>query len=90
MSEWRVELRKSAEDDLAKLDKPIQRRIIEKLTWLQENFEDVSSLRLNWEYDDLQKLRVGDWRVVYKVNWEKSVLVVYYINHRSKIYKRKR
>ena len=90
MNRWRVELRRSAEDDLVKLDKSVQRRVIEKLAWLEENFDGTPSLRLSWEYDDLQKLRVGDWRVVYKIDWKRNTITVVYIDHRSKVYRKRK
>ncbi len=90
MSKWSLEFQEDAVSDLAVLDRPIRRRIIEKLDWLLENFDSVVLSGLGAEYKGFYKLRVGDWRVVYKVNWEYSLIIVCYIDHRNKIYKKRR
>ena len=89
MSAWKVEFRPRAEGDLSKLDKVIRRRIIEKLDWLAANFENIFPLSLAGEFRDFNKLRVGDWRVFYKISWEGKTIDVCYIEHRSKAYKNK-
>jgi mRNA-degrading endonuclease RelE of RelBE toxin-antitoxin system len=37
-----VEFTESAQNDLARLDKPIAQRVLKKLRWLAENFEVVT------------------------------------------------
>lgn len=38
----RVEITDNAEDDLARLDKQVARRIYKRLQWLEENFEHIT------------------------------------------------
>ena len=47
MKKWSIEFLPEAEKDLAKLDDEIQRRIIDKLNWLLENFENILP-KFNW------------------------------------------
>ena len=89
MSSWRAAFRSRAEGDLAKLDNVIQGRIIEKLDWLVANVENIFPIILTGEFRDFNKLRVGDWRVFYKILWRERVIDVCYIEHRSKAYKRR-
>ena len=84
---WLVKLTKGAKEDLDCLDKTVRRRIIEKLDWLGENFDEITPLSLSGEFKDFYKLRVGDWRLFYQVDWEKNVIFVVYIDHRSSAYK---
>ena len=87
---WLVEFSQTAETDLARLDAPVRRRIIDKLEWLEANFDSVVPLVLGGEFRELFKLRVGDWRVIYGVDWESTRITVYYIDRRDRVYKRKK
>lgn len=73
MSEWSLDFDPDADRDLGKLDKQDRRRIIDKLDWLLENFDQLLPQPLSAELRDFYKLRVGDWRVVYKIDWRDKV-----------------
>lgn len=85
---WSVEFLDEAEEDLRKLDRAVRRRVIEKIEWLQENFDTLPPLTLQGEFKNFFKLRAGDWRVFYKVNWKLNRIVVCYIQRRDKAYKK--
>ncbi len=89
MGQWSLEFSVEADQDLSKLDRQVRRRVIDKLEWFLANFENVFPSILGAEYREFYKLRVGDWRVIYKIDWQKRIIEVSYIDHRSKIYKRK-
>lgn len=72
MLKWKLSFTPEAEDDLAKLDKEIRKRIIKKLDWLENNFEKITPLPLGGEWQGFFKLRVGGWRVIYEVNYEEK------------------
>ena len=88
MNKWSVEFTMEAEKDISSLDKQIKKRILEKLDWLENNFGGVLPAVLTADFRDYFKLRVGDWRVFYQVDWRRNILTVKYIDHRSKAYKR--
>ncbi len=88
MTRWSAEFRHEAEIDFNKLDPSVRQRVLEKLNWFLDNFDEVPPLVLHRELGDFYKLRVGDWRLVYKINWEKRILVVFAVDHRRRIYKR--
>ena len=90
MQKWHIEFDKQADKDIAGLDKSVRRRIIEKLEWLENNFSGIFPIVLTADYRDFFKLRVGDWRIFYKVNWDKNIITIYYIDHRSKAYKKEK
>ena len=72
MPEWSLEFTKRAEKDLDSVDRPVRVRIVEKLEWLLENFDSLFPAPLAAEWSDFFKLRVGDWRVVYRVDYKVS------------------
>ncbi len=73
---WHVEFKKEADVDLARLDATVRQRVAEKIDWLLDNFGYF-------------KLRAGDWRVVYKINYAVHLITVYGIDHRVKAYKKR-
>ena len=85
-----MEFRGKAEDDLAKLERPLRRRIIERLEWLAENFEEITPLPLGREWKGFFKLRAGDWRIIYQVEHTERQILVHRIDRRDKIYRRRR
>lgn len=84
---YQVIILPKALNDLSKLDKAISRRIIEKLSWLSENIENITPLSLTGKYTDLFKLRIGDWRVIYDIDRNQKIITVHKAGHRSEIYK---
>lgn len=76
--------------DIKKLDRPVAKRIIAKIEQLTEKPE-LLGIRLKYMPEDLanlQKYRIGDWRVLFWVNHQKKEVTLYGIEHRSKVYKR--
>lgn len=74
--------------DLHRLDKPVAQRVINKLRWLSQNFEDIIPEPLTGEFKTLYKLRIGSYRVLYTVNRDKHTLMVHLIGHRRDVYHR--
>jgi mRNA interferase RelE/StbE len=75
-----------AKKDLKKLDSPVKKRILKKISWFAENLEHLTPKSLSGEYSNLYKLRVGDWRVIYDFK-SGSKIAIRFIGHRSEIYK---
>ena len=89
MGEWSLEFLPAAEDDLAALDSGIRGRIIDKLDWFVSNFNETLPATLGGEFREFYKLRVGDWRIKYKVNRRSNIIIVCYIDRRDKAYKKR-
>lgn len=88
MSLWTLSIKPRAERDLACIDSAIVEQVLEKLHWLERNFDSVVPRRLSADLSDSFKLRVGDYRVIYDFNRRNSIIYVYRIEHRSKVYKK--
>jgi mRNA interferase RelE/StbE len=81
----KVEWEKEALDDLKKIDKPIVKRILNKISWFSQHFDNIIPEPLSGDMTGLFKIRVGDWRVVYTIKDE--VIVIQAVGHRREIYK---
>jgi mRNA interferase RelE/StbE len=82
-----VELSSAAKRDLRRLDKPVARRIVSRLLWLAENMDAITPMPLKGEWAGFFKLRVGDYRVLYEIVEEESLVFVLRIGHRREIYR---
>lgn len=90
MMDWRIEIEKDAIRDLEKISSAFRQNILEKLDWLQKNFSEITPAPLGGEWKGFYKLRVGDYRVIYDVNWSTYRIIVVVVDHRSCVYRRKR
>lgn len=80
-----VEWEKEALDDLQKIDRPIVKRILNKISWLSQYFNNITPEPLSGDMSGQFKLRVGDWRVVYVI--EADTIVIKAVGHRREVYK---
>ena len=62
-------------------------RILNKLSWLSENFDNIIALPFKGALSGTYKLRIGDWRVIYSFDVNKHVITVHLVGHRRDIYK---
>ena len=74
-------------DELERLDKRAQRQIKEKLKELYRTPLEghVPSPLKGAQFKGLYKLRVGDWRLIHKL--EKDAVLFITLGHRSEVYK---
>ena len=76
-------------DDLKRIDKPHQRIIKEKLLILAQNPEALKNniKRLQGSgSEDLFRLRVGSYRVVFKKEDRRLLILIVRIGHRKEVY----
>lgn len=85
LNNWNLIILKQAEKYLKKLNPADQKRIIQGLKLLiqDKNLVDIKQLkgRLEW------RLRVGDFRILYREDQENKVYVVTKIKSRGDVYK---
>lgn len=86
IAQWSLRFHDDAEHELASLDRPVAERIAEKLRWLSDNADEVRHLPLRFPLTGLYKLRVGDWRVLYRLLNDERVVFVVSLGHRSEVY----
>jgi mRNA interferase RelE/StbE len=88
---YRVVVLPSAEADLKNLDPEVRRRVLRRILWLGENAPRMIHYQLTNMPDDLVglcRLRMGDYRILYRAYHQQQVLKVYRIQHRSEVYRR--
>lgn len=87
---YQVETTPTFDEEIKKLDPHIAERIIEKIQQLAEHPELLrhSMKYLPKDLSGLQKYRIGDWRVLLWVDHQKEDIVLYGVEHRSRVYKR--
>ncbi|MBU3925712.1 type II toxin-antitoxin system RelE/ParE family toxin [Patescibacteria group bacterium] len=89
MENFEFALTDEARKDLEKLNSQIRIRILKKLKWFRNNFSQISPLPLQEEWHGFFKFRIGDWRVVYEIDYRENKIFIHIIDHRDKIYQRK-
>jgi len=83
---YRVEFKQKAVTDLDSLTKIFQERILKKIKWLSENFNEITPQALSANLTGLFKLRVGDYRVIYSVDINTEYITIHRVGHRREIY----
>ncbi len=86
---YTLRILKSASRELAQLDNEPARRIVARIRWLAENFEEIKPKVLKGELAGLYKLREGDYRVIYEVIRREKVIVIHSIGHRRDVYRKR-
>jgi mRNA interferase RelE/StbE len=81
-----VEYEPEALADLEKLTKSVCQRIVNKINWLAENFDQITPQPLTADLSSFFKLRVGDYRVIYEFDAEKRIIFIDRVGHRREIY----
>jgi len=84
-----IRVLEEASRELARLDKPVGRRIAERMSWLAANLDSIRPEALTGDLIGLYKLRVGDYRVIYEVIRNEKTIVIHAVGHRREIYRKR-
>jgi len=82
----RLEVTEPAQKDLAELERKTQRRIKAALDRLLSYPQAVDLKKLKGS-QDMWRLRVGDWRVILRLDREQGILYVLRVRHRREAYR---
>lgn len=83
---YTIELKPSAVRDMLRLPHSLQTRISQKIDALAKDPFPRGSVKLE-ALDNLRRIRVGDYRVIYQVRRETLVVFVIRIKHRGDVYR---
>ena len=86
---YEVTLSFSAEKELINLPVNIQLRVENAIDLLQNQPRHRGVVKLKGE-QNLYRLRVGQYRIIYSIDDEKHIIDIGYIRHRRDVYKRRR
>ncbi|QUS60092.1 type II toxin-antitoxin system RelE/ParE family toxin [Synechocystis sp. PCC 7339] len=85
MNPYRIEVLKSAQKSFSKLPKDIQARIVQKIDNLAINPYPTDTKKLK-NGNGLFRVRVGDYRIIYKVQDNELVILIVKVAHRREVY----
>lgn len=84
---WRVQYTKSAREEIERLDGSIK-KIIKKVIEDKLMIDPLKfGLPLRRNLSSLFKLRVGDYRIIYKIEKKEVIILIISVGHRREVYK---
>jgi mRNA interferase RelE/StbE len=83
---YRIDLKLSARDSLAKIPQPHRQRIRKKIDRLAENPRPRGVEKLAGG-DEFYRIRVGDYRVIYQIHDDVLLVLVVRIGGRGDVYR---
>lgn len=85
MAVFKVEWKASVDRDLEKLHPAQTPSILKKLESLAENPVPRGCKKLV-ETERTYRIRVGNYRIIYQIDYARKVIMIYYIRHRKDAY----
>lgn len=86
MNDYIISFSRSARHDLSRLDRIIVNRIFPKIEALAKDPRPTGSRKIQGA-DDLWRIRVGDYRVIYRIQDAQLIIEVVAIRHRRDAYR---
>ncbi len=86
MARYSIEISRTAEKQLKKLEPDDQLRVANAIIALADDPHPQGSRKLTG-YEDVFRIRVGQYRVLYSVSGKKLVIIVLKIGHRKNVYR---
>lgn len=83
---YQVEIVPAAKRQIKKLVNQTQELIIQRLEELAENPRPHGVLKMEGE-ENLYRIRVGDYRIIYKIQDRVLLIVVVKVGHRGDVYR---
>lgn len=86
MASYEIEVSRTAEKQLKKLPKEDRKRIVEATLELQNEPRPRGARKLSG-YDDVYRIRVGRYRILYSVSETDIVIIILKIGRRKDVYR---
>ncbi len=88
---WQTEFNAAAEADLLRLDKPVHTRILKIFLERVQPHPAPEQMAdsLVGEFQGLHRFQVGDYRIVVHIRKKRLLILVLFVDHKSKVYKRR-
>lgn len=83
---YQIKFKASAAKEFRKLPPQLKQRLQISINVLKEDPRSLGSIKLKGT-DDLYRIRVGDYRVVYQINDEIKIILITRVKHRRDVYK---
>ncbi len=86
MADYAIVFARSARKELQALDPPIARRVMGRIEVLAQMPRPSGVVRIEGA-DDLWRIRVGDWRVIYRIVERERLVDIVAVRHRREAYR---
>lgn len=86
MADYSVVFARSASKELRSLDSPVALRILKRIEALSGNPRPAGVVKLEGA-QDLWRVRVGEWRIVYRIADSERLVDIIAIRHRREAYR---
>ena len=86
---WKIEFERAAERDLSKLNPEISKRVIKFLFTRVAFLDDPRSIGeafVGKRFGEFWKYRVGDYRIICKIEDKTLTVIIVQVGHRSDVY----
>ncbi len=83
---YKISYVRSVAKDIEKIPYQTMARIFEKIEALANDTSGLDIKKLKWHTDDTYRLRVWDYRIIYRKKNEELIILVLEIGHRKEIY----
>ena len=87
MASYEIQWKHSAEKDLRGIDRQFISRILEAVDSLSNDPFPSQHRKLQGS-ESSYRIRIGDYRVIYQVDIENKIIVIYHVRHRKDIYRK--
>lgn len=85
MAQYEIQFKASAAKEFRKLSLEIKTRLQKAINVLKAELRPAGMKKLADE-DDLYRIRVGDYRVIYKIDDDTQLIMIIRIRHRREVY----
>jgi len=86
MASFRIEVSATAEKQIRKLGREDQIRVLQAVQRLAAEPTPPGSRKVRG-YDDVFRIRVGTYRVIYRVEGRRLLIIILKVGHRKEIYR---
>jgi len=87
---WLIKIEEGARKDIAKLDRPVAKRVISFLRERLEKLDDPRSIGealKGKKFAEFWKYRAGDVRIIARIEDKELLILVVRVGHRKNVYK---
>ena len=85
MTWYRIAYRPEVVKDLARVDKTMAQRLLDKTKWLASNVENLRHEPISPDLPGLSKYAVGEWRIFYSIDQNEHLLDVHMIANQKEL-----
>jgi len=87
MDSYEIRWKRAAQRDLCNIDQQQVPKIINAVEFLVDNPFPPQHRKLRGSKVNY-RIRVGDYRVIYQVDTEARIVIIYYVRHRKEAYRK--